>query len=201
MAAQLSKDEPLKKLEATRGGELPLTAPSAASEPQLHQEEGKCRLKVLTGRKATPKEHVEEVLGGDVGLEAAVEVGVAVAVAGGAELLVPELVVLLPLLGAAQHGVRVPDGCGTHGATISPSSSSLPPAALHSASICLSHGAKPELWLGCPHVFATGTWHMARANPGRGKPHSGKNSLIHSNDKGLVHVPRETLQLCREIKF
>lgn len=115
---------------------------------------------MLTGRKATPKEHVEEVLGGDVGLEAAVEVGVAVAVAGGAELLVPELVVLLPLLGAAQHGVRVPDGCGTQGGRISSISSFLPAAAPHSASVCLSHRAKREIRL--PPRLCNG--HLARGS-------------------------------------
>lgn len=102
----------------------PSPNPAQPREPQLQKTEETHRLKVLTGREATPKEHVEEVLGGDVGLEAAVEVGVAVAVAGGAELLVPELVVLLPLLGAAQHGVRVPDGCGTQRATITHSAPS-----------------------------------------------------------------------------
>lgn len=91
---------------------------------------------MLTRRKTTPKEHVEEVLRGDVSLEAAVEVGVAVSVAGGVEFLVPELVVLLPLLGVAQHGVRVPDGCSTDKEEAV--SSFLPPTALQAASICLS---------------------------------------------------------------
>lgn len=65
---------------------------------------------MLTGGESTPEEHVEEVLGGDVGLKAAVEVCVTVSVPSGVELLVPVLVVLLPLLRVAQHRVGVANG-------------------------------------------------------------------------------------------
>lgn len=97
---------------------------------------------MLTRRKTTPKEHVEEVLGGDVSLEAAVEVRVAVSVPGRVQLLVSELVVLLPLLRVAQHRVRVPDGCNTdnEGAV----SSFLPQTALQTTTICLSHRTTQE---------------------------------------------------------
>lgn len=118
MVAEFSKDEPFKKLEVFRPHveeKSPSSSPAQPKEAQLQQKDEaphkKCRFKVLTRRKTTPKEHVEEVLGGDVGLEATVEVGVAVSVAGGVEFLVSELLVLLPLLRVAQHRVRVPDGC------------------------------------------------------------------------------------------
>lgn len=64
----------------------------------------------LTGGKAAAKEHVEEVFGGDVGLKAAVEVPVAVAVPGGLALVVTKLVVLFPFLGVAEDGVGCADG-------------------------------------------------------------------------------------------
>lgn len=97
---------------------------------------------MLTRGKTTPKEHVEEVLGGDVSLEAAVEVGVAVPVAGGVEFLVSKLVVLLPLLRVAQHRVRVPDGCDMENEEAI--SSFLPPTALKTARICLSRPTNQE---------------------------------------------------------
>lgn len=71
---------------------------------------GTAGFNVLTGGESTPEEHVEEVLRGDVRLEAAVEVCVTVSVPSGVELLVPVLVVLLPLLRVAQHRVGVANG-------------------------------------------------------------------------------------------
>jgi len=66
---------------------------------------------VLTRGKTTTKEHIEEVLGGDVCLKAAVEVRMSVSVPSRVELLVSELVILLPLLWVAQHRICVTDGC------------------------------------------------------------------------------------------
>lgn len=64
----------------------------------------------LTGREAAAKEHVEEVFGGDVGLEAPGGVPVAMAMPGGLALVVTELVVLLPLLCVAKYRVCRADG-------------------------------------------------------------------------------------------
>lgn len=136
---------------------------------------------MLTRRKTSPKEHVEEVLGGDVGLEAAVEVGVAVSVARGVEFLVPELVVLLPLLGVAQHRVRIPDGCQDKEEAVS---SCLPPTALQAASICLSPCTNqgPRLPTSLQQVPGHTSW----ANPDRRKAHLVKNSLINSNEGVMI---------------
>lgn len=65
---------------------------------------------MLTRGKTTTKEHVEEVLGGDVCLKAAVEVRVRVTVPSRVELLVSKLVILLPLLWVAQDRICVTDG-------------------------------------------------------------------------------------------
>lgn len=72
-----------------------------------------------TCRKPSSKENVEELLGGNVGFEVSVEGPVvtratATGLFGGAEScrLISVLVVLLPLLGVAQHGVGVADCCG-----------------------------------------------------------------------------------------
>lgn len=59
----------------------------------------------LTRWEATAKEHVEEVFGGDVSLEAAVEVPVPVAMPGCLALVITELVILLPLLRVAEYCV------------------------------------------------------------------------------------------------
>lgn len=64
----------------------------------------------LTRREATTKEHVEEVLRGDVRLEASVEVPVPVAMPGCLALVITELVVLLPLLRVAEYRVCGADG-------------------------------------------------------------------------------------------
>lgn len=72
-----------------------------------------------TCRKPSSKENVEELLGGNVGFEVSVEGAIvtratAAGLFGRAEgcRLISVLVVLLPLLGVAQHGVGVADGCG-----------------------------------------------------------------------------------------
>lgn len=65
---------------------------------------------MLTRGKTTTKEHVEEVLRGDVCLKAAVEVRVRVTVPSRVELLVSKLVILLPLLWVAQDRICVTDG-------------------------------------------------------------------------------------------
>lgn len=72
-----------------------------------------------TCRKPSSKENVEELLWGNVSLEISVEGSIvarvsAAGVFGCAEScrLVSVLIVLLPLLGVAQHGVRVADCCG-----------------------------------------------------------------------------------------
>lgn len=69
--------------------------------------------------KPSPEENVEELLGGNVGFEVSVEGPIVTRAAasglfGGAERcrLISVLVVLLPLLGVAQHGVSVADCCG-----------------------------------------------------------------------------------------
>lgn len=72
-----------------------------------------------TCRKPSSKENVEELLWGNVGLEISVE-GPTEPRASAAGLfsrakscrLLSALIVLLPLLGVAQHGVRVADCCG-----------------------------------------------------------------------------------------
>lgn len=80
-----------------------------------------------TCRKPPPKENVEELLGGNVGFEVSVEGPVvtgatAAGLFGRAERcrLISVLVVLLPLLGVAQHGVGVADRCGEEGRVRSP---------------------------------------------------------------------------------
>lgn len=69
-----------------------------------------------TCRKPPPEENVEELLGGNVGFEVSVEGPIvtgatAAGLFGRAERcrLISVLVVLLPLLGVAQHGVGVAD--------------------------------------------------------------------------------------------
>lgn len=66
----------------------------------------------LTRGESSSEEHVEEVLGSDVGLEAPVEVKpLAVGVARTGRLLRPREVILLSLVWVAKHGVRVADLC------------------------------------------------------------------------------------------
>lgn len=63
-----------------------------------------------TGRKTASEEHVEEILRRDVGLEASVEFESSVSTVSRAAGLFPSAhIVLPPLLGVTQHGVRVPD--------------------------------------------------------------------------------------------
>lgn len=64
----------------------------------------------LTGWKTASKEHVEEVFRRDVSLKAPVEVPGAMAMSGRLPLVIPELVVLFPFLGVAEHGVGRADG-------------------------------------------------------------------------------------------
>lgn len=65
---------------------------------------------LLTGGEATSEEHVEEVLGGDVGLEAPMEVETPpVRVTWAAGLLASHHIILPPLVRVAQHSIRVAD--------------------------------------------------------------------------------------------
>lgn len=64
----------------------------------------------LTRRKATTKEHVEEVFRGDVGLKATVEVPMPMAVTGCLALVITELVILLPLLRVAKYCICCANG-------------------------------------------------------------------------------------------
>lgn len=59
----------------------------------------------LTRRKATAKEHVEEVFRGDVGLEATVEVPMPMAMSGSLALVITKLVILFPFLRVAKHSI------------------------------------------------------------------------------------------------
>lgn len=64
----------------------------------------------LTRRKATAKEHVEEVFRGDVSLKATVEVPMPMAVPGCLALVITELVILLPFLWIAKYCIRCANG-------------------------------------------------------------------------------------------
>ena len=64
---------------------------------------------VLTRRKATAKEHVEEVFGGDIGLKATVEVPVPVAMPRCLVLVITELVILFPFLWVTKYRICCAD--------------------------------------------------------------------------------------------
>ena len=64
----------------------------------------------LTRWEATTKKHVEEVFRGDVGLKAAVEVPMPMAVSGCLALVITELVILLPFLWVAKYRICCADG-------------------------------------------------------------------------------------------
>lgn len=64
----------------------------------------------LTGWEASAKEHVEEVLRGDVSLEATVEVPVPMAVPGRLALVIAKLVILLPFLWVAKYCIGCANG-------------------------------------------------------------------------------------------
>lgn len=162
---------------------------------------------MLTRRKTTPKEHVEEVLGGDVSLEAAVEVRVAVSVPGrgsASRLRTGRTASSSPGCSAPrtrsrwlQHGQR------GSSQLLSPTDS---PANCHDLPFS-SYNPR----VSATHVSATGTWHTSLANPDRRKPQSVKNSLINSNEEVMISLiriwcmssekPFSCRQLCREIKF